>query len=186
MSPIDDLAGAVRAARARAGLTQAGLAAACGLARQTVTQVEAGRFSDLGIRKVLRVLERLGLGLRVERVAAGAAGGTRLRRLFRARAEARRAHAARLAATALRRLRRAGVAAHIVGSLARNKFRADSDVDFLVEDRGGLSEARVAGLIEGAMGAFPFDVVFAERADPVLLELMREEARGGARALRAA
>lgn len=36
------------------------------------------------------------------------------------------------------------------------------------------------------MKGFPFDVIFAERADPALLEMMRAEARRGASAVRAA
>jgi len=70
MHDILELGGAVRAARTRAGMTQSALAAACGLSRQTVAQLEAGSFSDLGIRKIERVLAQLGLRLRVETDAA--------------------------------------------------------------------------------------------------------------------
>ena len=37
-----------------------------------------------------------------------------------------------------------------------------------------------------AMRGFPFDVIYADRADPVLLRHMREEARRGTPAVRAA
>ncbi len=180
----DGLGPAVRSARVRAGLTQAALAAACGLSRQTVAQLEAGSFSDLGIRKVERVLAQLGLRLRVE-AAAATPGRTRIGRLLRARAEVRRQRALRLASAALRALRRAGVKARLVGSLPKGTFRADSDVDFLIESRGRMSEPAVVGLIEAAMQDMPFDVVFADRADPALLKLMREEAERGASAVRA-
>ena len=189
MNDITELGKAVRAARSRAGLTQSGLAAACALSRQTITQLEAGTFSDLGIRKVERVLAQLGLRLRWDESAAVYArggGGTRLVRLLRARGETRKHTAVRLAAATLRRLRKAGVSACIVGSLARNQFRTDSDVDYLVENGGGLRESRITGLIEASMDGFPFDVVYAERLDPELLALMRAEAKRGASAVRAA
>lgn len=183
MSYISDiLAPAARSARLRAGLTQHRLALECGLSRQTIAQFEAGTFSDLGVRKVERVLARLGLRLEVVGGAPAATGtGGRIGRLFRARGQARRREALRLAAAALRELRRAGVTARLVGSLAKGALRADSDVDYLIENRGGLPESRVSDLIEAAMQGFPFDVVFAERADPVLLRHMREEAKRGKR-----
>jgi hypothetical protein len=55
-----------------------------------------------------------------------------------------------------------------------------------VEDCGALSRSRVIARIEEALEGFPFDVVFADRADPVLLRMLREEASLGASALRAA
>jgi len=188
MSSISDILGpAARAARLRAGLTQAGLARDCALSRQTIAQFEAGTYSDLGVRKIERVLARLGLRLEVAGGAAAPAGaGSRIARLLRARGLARAREARALAETALRRLRKAGVSARIVGSLAKGTFRADSDVDYLIEDRGGLPESRISILIEAAMRGFPFDVVYADRADPVLLRHMREEARRGASAVRPA
>ena len=185
---ITSLGIAVRGARTRARLTQAALAAASGLSRQTIAQLERGTFSDLGIRKVGRVLARLGLRLKVGPTAAvgkDAGAKTRLGRLLHARGKAREQTALHLALVTLRKLRHAGVSAHIIGSLAKNKFRADSDVDYLIEDRGGLAESRIAGLIEASMEGFPFDVVFAERADPELLKIIRDEAKRGASALRA-
>lgn len=186
---IRSLGAELRAARKRAALTQRQLAAACGLSRQTIAQLEAGTCSDLGMRKVERVLARVGLRLRIEAAAAASgrsASGTRLERLLRARAEARRREATALARAALRALRKAGVSARIVGSLAKGSFRAGSDVDYLIEDRNGLAEGEIVRLVEAAMHGFPFDVVFAERVDPEILRLMREEARRGASALRAA
>jgi len=187
MSSISDILGpAARAARLRAGLTQAGLARDCALSRQTIAQFEAGTYSDLGVRKVERVLARLGLRLEIAGGTAARPGaGSRIGRLLAARGRARGQQARALAQATLRKLRKAGVSARIVGSLAKGSLRTDSDVDYLIEDRGGLPESRISGLIEAAMRGFPFDVVFADRADPVLLRLMREEARRGASAVRA-
>ncbi len=190
MSSISDILGpAVRAARLRAGLTQSRLALDCKLSRQTIAGVEAGTFSDLGVRKIERLLERLGLRLEVAGSATtgtGTGAGSRITRLLHARGLARKSEALALAKATLRHLRQAGVSARIVGSLAKGNFRTDSDVDYLIEDRGGQPESRISSLIEAAMHGFPFDVVFADRADPVLLRLMREEARRGASAVRAA
>jgi len=187
MSSISDILGqSARAARLHAGLTQARLALECGLSRQTVAQFEAGTYSDLGVRKVERLLERLGLRLEVAGGMVAPAGtGSPIGQLLRSRGLVRRGEALALAQATLRKLRKAGVSARIVGSLAKDKFRADSDVDYLIEDRGGLPESRVIGLIETAMRKFPFDVVFADRVDPVLLKFMREEAKRGASVIRA-
>ena len=161
MSSISDILGpAARAARLRAGLTQAALARDCALSRQTIAQFEAGTYSDLGVRKIERVLARLGLRLEMAGDTGGTGGtfaparaGSRIARLLRARGLARAREARTLAETTLRRLRKAGVSARIVGSLAKGTFRADSDVDYLIEDRGGLPESRVSILIEAAHSA---------------------------------
>jgi transcriptional regulator with XRE-family HTH domain len=197
---MERLGVAVTRARRRLGLTKKALAAASGLSRLTIAQLEAGTVSDLGIRKVHRVLRALGLTMTVgEPVAAapaaarsaiaggrGLAPSSQLGRLFAQRAIDRRRRALELAGRALDALRRSGVSARIVGSLARGRFRADSDVDFLVEDRGGLPESRILGIVEASMQGFPADVTFAERADARLLAMMREEALDGASAVRAA
>lgn len=52
---------AVRAARRRAVLTQAQLAHASGLSRLTIVHLENGALSDLGVRKLERVLAVLAL-----------------------------------------------------------------------------------------------------------------------------
>lgn len=118
-------------------------------------------------------------------MTAAPGANSRIARLLRSRGLARRGEALALAQATLRKLRKVGVSARIVGSLAKGTFRADSDVDYLIEDRGGLTESRVSGLIETAMRGFPFDVVFADRVDPILLKFMREEAKRGASVIRA-
>jgi DNA-binding XRE family transcriptional regulator/predicted nucleotidyltransferase len=185
-SPVAELSHAVRQARRRAGMTQAALAAACGLSRQTVAAVEAGTFSDLGVRKLARMLSALGLVLQVADGAAAGRPRSRIEALFARRAAGRRRRAMALAGRALARLRASGVKAIVVGSLAAGRFRADSDVDLLVEDRGALSESRILDIVEAEMEGFPFDVTFAERADRTLAAAMRNEARRGASAVRPA
>ena len=57
---------AIRNARKAGGLTQAQLAKTTGLSRETLNLLESGLVRDLGIRKVLTVLETLGLDLTIE------------------------------------------------------------------------------------------------------------------------
>ena len=61
-----ELGQAIRNARKARNLTQAKLAATAGLSRETLNLLESGLIRDLGIRKVLAVLEALGLALNVE------------------------------------------------------------------------------------------------------------------------
>jgi len=184
------LAAAVGAARRRLGLTQGALAAASGLSRQTVVQVEADLFPDLGIRKLARLLGVLGLELRVEpcgfAAVRGASADSRLARVLTTAALPRRARALALAQAILRLLAARGMRARVAGSLAKGTFRADSDVDFLIEKRGRVPPRDVIGIIESSMKGFPFDVIFSDHADPKLLALIREEARHGPPAVRAA
>lgn len=62
---IQDLGGEIRRARAARGLTQARLATEVGLSRKTLNQLENGLVGDLGIRKVLLVLQKLGIALAI-------------------------------------------------------------------------------------------------------------------------
>ena len=55
----------IRQVRKEKGLTQAQLAALAGITRKTLSQIETGTVSDIGIRKVGRTLELLGLQLTV-------------------------------------------------------------------------------------------------------------------------
>jgi len=56
----------VRKARRARGMTQQELAAATGLSRITINQLENGVFPDLGVNKAQAILGELGLELRVE------------------------------------------------------------------------------------------------------------------------
>ena len=53
----------VREARKGHGLTQAALATELGISRTTLSLLESGVVQELGIRKVIRILDRLGLEL---------------------------------------------------------------------------------------------------------------------------
>src|SRR5688500_4218465 len=63
---IPELGQALRTARTAQGLTQAELAAAAGLTRNTLNRIENGLFPDLGIRKASALLQKLGLDLEVK------------------------------------------------------------------------------------------------------------------------
>ena len=63
---LQELGYEIRRARLEHDLTQAQLAKAAGLSRTTLTQLENGLFPDLGVRKVLAILEKLGLDLAVQ------------------------------------------------------------------------------------------------------------------------
>ncbi len=63
---IQELGSEIRRVRQARGLTQAQLARAAGLSRETLNLLESGLVRDLGIRKVLAVLDHLGLGVTLE------------------------------------------------------------------------------------------------------------------------
>lgn len=63
---IQDLSNQIRRARLERGLTQAELAASAGLSRETLNLLESGLIRELGMRKVLAVLDKLGLDLTLE------------------------------------------------------------------------------------------------------------------------
>jgi len=63
---LQELGYEIRKARLARDLTQAELAAAAGLSRTTLNQLENGLFPDLGVKKVQTILDRLGLDLTVE------------------------------------------------------------------------------------------------------------------------
>jgi hypothetical protein len=63
---LQDLGQEVRKARLAMNLTQATLARAAGLSRETLNLIENGLVRDLGIRKVLVVLNHLGLEMYVQ------------------------------------------------------------------------------------------------------------------------
>ena len=57
------LGNAIREARRRQKLTQSALAKATGIGRSTLSQIETGAVTDIGIRKIIRVLDYIGLEL---------------------------------------------------------------------------------------------------------------------------
>lgn len=54
---------AIREARKRQKVTQSEAAKAAGIGRSSLSQIENGKIQDIGIRKVIRVLDFLGLEL---------------------------------------------------------------------------------------------------------------------------
>ena len=66
---IHEFGQAIRKARRARNLTQARLAKTVGISRETLNLLESGLVRDLGIRKVIAVLEELGLALTVEPVS---------------------------------------------------------------------------------------------------------------------
>ena len=63
MDDLKRIGSQVREARKGKGMTQAALAAEAGISRTTLSLLESGMVQDLGIRKVVRILDRLGLEL---------------------------------------------------------------------------------------------------------------------------
>jgi predicted nucleotidyltransferase len=76
----------------------------------------------------------------------------------------------------LKKLREAGADVEIVGSLARGDFKIHSDVDFLISDKGSLSEVDVFNITSDHLKDAPFDLVFADKLKPRNLALMRSDA----------
>ncbi len=89
--------------------------------------------------------------------------------------EDRRRRARTLAATAVDALAAKGIAARAIGSLERSDFRADSDVDLLV-DCGQDRFKDVMDACWDAFGEFPFDVVFGNGLGPGVRDAMLAEA----------
>jgi transcriptional regulator with XRE-family HTH domain len=65
-----ELGGHIRAERKRRKITQGQLASELGMSRTTISQIEAGVVQDVGVRKLIRILEYLGLELRVRQAGA--------------------------------------------------------------------------------------------------------------------
>jgi transcriptional regulator with XRE-family HTH domain len=55
----------IRLARKARKLSQEQLSVALGMSRTTIGQIERGTVQDIGVRKLIRILEYLGLELRV-------------------------------------------------------------------------------------------------------------------------
>jgi predicted nucleotidyltransferase len=88
----------------------------------------------------------------------------------------RRRVAAARAIRVLRELRRLGVVAQVVGSLADGRFTTSSDVDFLVTECPPSRKYRIESLVEDIMHDIPFDVVYREEAKERILRRMESSA----------
>jgi transcriptional regulator with XRE-family HTH domain len=60
----------IKAERKRRKLTQKHIADALGMSHATISQIEAGIVQDIGIRKLARILEYLGLEIRIRTAGA--------------------------------------------------------------------------------------------------------------------
>ena len=63
-----DIGQEIRKNRKHQKLTQADLAKVLGMSRTTISQIESGIVQEIGVRKLLRLLDYLGLELRVRAV----------------------------------------------------------------------------------------------------------------------
>lgn len=55
----------IRTARKLRGFSQQELAKGLGMSRTTISQIESGTVREIGVRKLMRILDSLGLELRV-------------------------------------------------------------------------------------------------------------------------
>ena len=60
----------IHEARKKRKLSQAQLAKALGMSRTTIGQIENGTVQEIGVRKLIRILEYLGLELRVRQAGS--------------------------------------------------------------------------------------------------------------------
>jgi predicted nucleotidyltransferase len=118
----------LRAARTRAGLSQAELAARAGVAQSVISVYESGRRQP-ALPTLAALVEATGFDLevRLHRRGLDRLTGPLGARLRRHRREVLRAASA------------GGVTVHgVFGSVARGEDRVDSDVDLLVDLRAGM------------------------------------------------
>lgn len=62
---LSDIGHKIRNSRKLRKITQAELAKALGMSRTTISQIESGIVQDIGVRKLMRILDFLGLEIRV-------------------------------------------------------------------------------------------------------------------------
>ena len=60
----------IRKERKLQKISQGNLAKTLGMSRSTISQIESGIVQDIGIRKLIRILDHLGLELRVRPAGA--------------------------------------------------------------------------------------------------------------------
>ncbi len=71
MPDLVELGGLIKAARRRQHLTQTDLAGKAGVSRARIDALENGRISGIGYKPLLRLLNALGLDLRVTELNRG-------------------------------------------------------------------------------------------------------------------
>lgn len=105
----------------------------------------------------------------------------RLERFSLERASERRTLAVARAREAAAALAKLGIEARIVGSLASGRFRAASDIDFLIVACPRHLKYGIEGIVEECLGGLPFDVIYLDEVPTRKLDrLIREavDARG--------
>lgn len=65
-----DIGREIRKARKLRKLSQADLAKGLGMSRSTISQIESGTVQEIGVRKLIRILDSLGLELRIRPAAS--------------------------------------------------------------------------------------------------------------------
>jgi transcriptional regulator with XRE-family HTH domain len=65
MAHLEELVEAIIDHRKQQGLTQTQLAMKAGVSRQLIAKLETGRYPEVGVRKLLRILHAVGLDLRI-------------------------------------------------------------------------------------------------------------------------
>lgn len=68
MNDLDDLAERIRDARVDMRMTQAELAARCGVRTQTISRVENGKIAHVAMGTIAKILDALGYRVRLDRV----------------------------------------------------------------------------------------------------------------------
>ena len=72
---------------------------------------------------------------------------------------------------ALNQLRGSGVVVELCGSYARGEFRSHSDVDFLIIDKGKLTETDIFIIVSDHLRDVSFDIVYLEHLPPETAKL---------------
>ena len=65
MADLEEMVRTIFVHRRRRGLTQDQLAMKAGVSRPLIAKLETGRYPEIGIEKLLRILHALGLDLRI-------------------------------------------------------------------------------------------------------------------------
>lgn len=99
-----------------------------------------------------------------------------LERLSLDRASDRRGLAVARAKEAASALAGIGVKALVIGSLASGRFRAGSDIDFLVVECPRRLKYGIEGLVEDCLEGFTFDVVYLDEVPKHKLARFTREA----------
>jgi transcriptional regulator with XRE-family HTH domain len=65
MTDLEELARAIASHRRQRGLTQDALARKARVSRPLIAKLETGRYPEVGVKKLLRILHAVGLDLRI-------------------------------------------------------------------------------------------------------------------------